>query len=47
MIASAIEVAIGAAPIAFLVGVGAGFLLANRYRLVRRNGRENDNGRRP
>lgn len=32
--------AVLAAPIAFAIGVVVGFLLSNRYRLVKRNGKE-------
>lgn len=38
-VASVADVA-AAAPIAFVVGVIVGLLAAQRYRLVRRNGRE-------
>lgn len=32
--------AVWAAPISFLFGVGVGFVLSNRYRIVKRDGSE-------
>jgi len=40
---AAIPDAVLSSPIAFLFGLGAGFVLSNRYRIVRRNGDTKEN----
>lgn len=37
---ASVEAIVASAPIAFLIGVGVGFVLSNRYRIVKRNGKD-------
>lgn len=34
-------------PLVFLLGVGVGFVVSNRWKIIRRNGQQNSHGKEP